>query len=198
MPEPIEIVDRRIRRTIELTKPVEEEYLGEVFLTESKKAHTFELTIERRKEPVPLRGYSVQALFITPNRVTLTVDGTYEGNVALLTLPKACYELEGEFVVSIMIFNTDRITPVFYGKGDIRLSTTSNQASPITPLPSLTELIAEMNAMHEAAAEARAAAEQSVRYDSDQHLTDAEKLRARNNIGALSVRVENGLLLFDE
>ena len=198
MPEPIEIVDRLIRRTIELTKPIEEEYLGEVFLTESKEAHTFELTIERKKEPVPLRGYSVQALFIAPNRVTLTLDGTYEENVAFLTLPKACYELEGEFTVSIIIFNTDRITPVFYGRGDIRLSTTSEQAAPFTPLPSLTEIRGELAAMRAAAAEANAAAEHAVRYDSDQHLTEAEKLRARNNIGTLSVRVENGLLLFDE
>lgn len=198
MPEPIEIVDRRIRRTVELTHPIEEEYMGEVFLTESKKAHTFELTIERGKEPVPLRGYSVQAFFIAPNRVTHTIDGSVDENTAILTLPKVCYDLEGEYRISIMIVNTDRITPVFHGVGNIHLSTTTNQAAPVTPLPSLTELRGEIAAMRAAAAEANAAAEKSVRYDSDQHLTDAEKLRARNNIDALSVRVDNGLLLFDE
>lgn len=198
MPEPIEIVDRRIRRTVELTQPIEEEYLGEVFLTESKEAHTFELTIERGKEPVPLRGYSVQAFFIAPNRVTHSLDGTVNENVALLTLPKVCYDLEGEFRVTIMIVNVDRITPVFHGVGNIRLATTTNQAAPVNPLPSLAELRGEISAMRAAAAEANAAAEKSVRYDTDLHLTEAEKLTARNNIDALSVRVENGLLLFDE
>ena len=193
MPDPIESIDRRIRRTVELTKRIEEEYLGELFATGEKKGHTFEISLYRDGNPVSLSGYSVEAEFIRPDKLTLIVQGAVSSsasNTAVVSLDKECYDIEGEFTVSITVFNNNVIKTVYHAKGSVVVRMTNRQGSSTVLVPDLTDIRGEINAMREAAAMAQTVINKSVRFDTDQDLTDQEKEQARENIAALSYEAQ--------
>ena len=82
----------------------------------------------------------------------------------------------------------------FYGTMEI--TETGNVIQPGTPIPDLPQRLAAIDDMEAATAAANAAASKSVRYDTTQSLTDAEKTTARINIGAAKIYAEGtGLMI---
>ena len=126
---------------------------------------------------------------------TVPLTGTIADNQAYVELDSACYAVEGTISVFVKWVSGSRETTLIAFVGTVKQTETGIVIQPSTPVPDLAQLMAQITAMQEATAAANAAATKSVRYDTAQSLTDAQKLQARGNIGAASVSVSNHKLV---
>lgn len=142
-------LDRGIRKT----------YLDTVFATEDDKAHRFDVALYRGNETVTLpSGASVSAYFIRYcDNGTLPLTGVFSGNVASVTLTKACYNKSGAFALIIKVIENGVTSTVFYGEGSMFVSRTDVLIDDENIIPSLDELLAMVAVMENATAEATTA-----------------------------------------
>lgn len=68
-------------------------------------ANRFGVRVFRNGEPEPLTGCSCQAVFrnAAGEKIALTAYGTVGENIAFVTLPPACYNVEGQFCLAIKL-----------------------------------------------------------------------------------------------
>lgn len=112
--------------------------------------------------------------------------GHIDGNLAWLTLDQECCKIEGPIQVAVLWVSDDIVTTLVIAYGTVVSTKTGNIVQPSTPIPDLTQLLAEIETMRQATAAANAAATKAVRYNEAQTLTAAEQAQARGNIGAAS------------
>lgn len=115
---------------------------------------------------------------------TVPLTGTISGNQAYVTLDQTCCAIDGPIQVAVAWVSGTNITTLVVAYGTVVNTITGNTVQPSTPIPDLTQLLAEIDHMRTATADAEAAASKSVRYDTTQELTAAQQLTARNNISA--------------
>ena len=143
-------------------------------------------------EPYALGG-SCAGTAILKDGSTVPLSGTVSGNEAYVVLDNACYQVEGHLHVFVTwVSGTDETTLVEF-VGTVQITATDRVIQPSVPVPSLAQLLAAIEEMQDATEAAEAAATKSVRYDTAQSLTDAQKLQARQNIGVVT-----GLVSYDE
>lgn len=142
-------LDRGIRKT----------YLDTVFATEDDKAHRIDVALYRGNEPITLpSGASVSAYFIRySDNGTLPLTGVFSGNVASVTLTKACYNKSGAFALIIKVVENGVTSTVFYGEGSMFVSRTDTLIDDENIIPSLDELLAMVAVMENATEEAATA-----------------------------------------
>lgn len=127
---------------------------------------------------------------------TVPLTGTIAGNQAYVELDNACYQVEGDITVHVKWVSGALETTLISFYGTMEITETGNVIQPGTPIPDLPQLLAAIDDMEAATAAANAAASKSVRYDTTQSLTDAEKAVARKNIDAVKIEVQDtGLLI---
>lgn len=130
------------------------------FLTGDKEGHTFRIAVVDRKGSVDLTGASVTGWFI-PNDQGLVDDqsvplkGSVEGNVAILSLPPEAYLEEGRFSLVIKLNHDGRISTIFWGAGSVSRSNTDVYVDVGDVIPSLEELLAQIDKMEEATKETK-------------------------------------------
>lgn len=144
--------------------------------------------------PMDLSEITITAHFIRPDGGDVVITGTGGSTYSYVDLPEACYVYPGIFklLVRASTTNPDVVTSVLYVTGRIDKPTTDVIIDPGTTIPSLEDLLAQIDACeaaeeaaNAAAASATAAAAAGVRTDTDaQGLTDTQKANARTNIGA--------------
>lgn len=152
--------------------------------------------------PYPLDGNCAGTAILNDGS-TVPLTGTISGNQAYVELDSACYLVEGAITVHVKWVSGTLETTLISFDGTVEITETSRVNQPSTPIPDLPQLMAKIEDMQEAtvdaqeaAAAANAAADKSIRYDTPQSLTDAEKAVARKNIGAMEIEVqETGLLI---
>lgn len=133
--------------------------------------------------PVNLGG-ACTGLVMRADGTTVPLTGYVEGNAAYVVLDQPSCAIPGPIQVAINSVVGENITTLLVAYGTVIQTDTRNYVEPGTPIPDITELLAEIDNMREATAEAEAAAEKSVRYDTAQSLTNAQKVQARSNIDA--------------
>lgn len=138
------------------------------------------------KEPVQLGG-SCAGTAILADGSTVPLTGTIDGNLAYVELDGECYAVEGPISVFVKWVNGSPETTLISFFGTVEITETGVVIQPRVPIPDLPQLLASIEEMQEATAAAEAAAEKSVRYDTAQSLTDAQKSTARQNIGAAHI-----------
>lgn len=164
---------------------VEVENLRGTAFTEENGAHRFVISGQDQDgNPVPLTG-GVMAKFLRADNWTVDVDGEItEDGEASLTLHRDCYLVPGRF--SLVIYLTDSgagVSAAIYAcVGSVYRATSGQELDSGTTVPSLQELT-------DAYQGALGVLNHSVRYDQSQTLTDAQKTRALNNIGAAPANV---------
>lgn len=121
---------------------------------------------------------------IRADRSTVPLTGTISGNQAYVTLDQTCCAIEGPIQVAVAWVSGTNITTLVIAYGTVVNTITGNTVQPSTPIPDLTQLLAEIDAMRTATAAAEAAATKAVRYDQVQSLTNEQMATARNNINA--------------
>ena len=146
-------------------------------------ANRYGVRLFRNGEPVNVEDCSVVGIFMAPDgqNIALGTSGMWgvSGNAAWVQLPQACYNVAGQFTLVIKVISpnatiseTARIVD-----GTVIDTGADSVVIPVATLPTTEEILA-------AYAQWQAAAVGSVRFDVSQSLTEAEKERARNNIGA--------------
>ena len=131
-------------------------------------------------EPVSLSG-GVYVYVIREDGKTVTVEGERSGNRAWIELPASAYTVIG--LVSIVIKVSE--TTVGACSTAVYRTTTGTIVDPGSVVPDISELLGVIGDCEDATEAALAAADNAVIYSGSQSLTDAQKLQARTNIGAL-------------
>lgn len=143
----------------DLDRSIKKTYLDTIFATEDDKAHRFDVSLYLDKKPLELpSGASVSAYFIRYcDNGTLPLTGEASGNVASVTLTKACYNKSGAFALIIKVLEGDVTSTVFYGEGSMFVSRTDTLIDTENVIPSLEELLAMVDVMEKATAESQTA-----------------------------------------
>ena len=134
------------------------------FMGGDQEAHRITVDCYRQnsREPVDLSAAGVTAYFVRADGMTIPLSGETEGNKASVLLPAACYAVMGRFSLVIKLSlndgTADSINTVFWGEGAVSRSRTDVVIDPDSVIPSLDELLAQIDAMETATAAANEAA----------------------------------------
>ena len=150
-----------VRRYANLARPEQVERITDFGLcvVGDKKAHTWRVVCVYNDEPADLTGYSAQGYFIRADKQTVVVDASVAGNVVDCVLDQSCYAIEGTLMGVLKIENTTSGEIVTIGAMLIRLTQGSTDViiDPGEAIPSLSDLLAEIDAMRTATANANSA-----------------------------------------
>ena len=150
-----------IRRTIRLDGPIVPEALpGNLFQNEAR-AHRFEIACTQNGQPVQIEGI-VSGRFARANQTTVMIEGSVEDGVAVVELPRDCYNQNGRFAMVIFVSAGGDTTAIYAATGNVAIT----QNGPIVDdgtIPSIEEIIAQMDAVREATAAADEAAAEARR-----------------------------------
>jgi hypothetical protein len=152
----------------------------------NNKAHRIGAIVTQGGEPLTLGG-NCSGTAILADGSTVPLTGAVSGNEAYVELNSTCYTVEGTIIVSVTWISGQLQTTLLWAVGTVKITNTGTVIQPGDPIPNLEQLMAQITAMQEATAAANAAASKSVRYDTVQSLTGAQKAQARQNIQAAQV-----------
>lgn len=115
-------------------------------------ANRYGIRAFRNGSPVPLTGISCQGYFIRHKTAETVViaDGAIDGNVAYVTLPQACYAVEGDFSLAIKLVGGGVTGTMRIIDGVVSNTTTETLIDPGHVIPSIQELIALIEQMEDA------------------------------------------------
>lgn len=90
---------------------------GMAFRTEEK-GHTFQISGERKGDPVSLSG-TVSAKFLKADNTTETISGSASGGIVSLTLSNACYTVKGRFQLTVFLTSDSQKAAIYSAVGAI-------------------------------------------------------------------------------
>lgn len=149
-----------IPHTVDLNEPVKKTYIDTLLATEDNLAHRFDITLLQGGQAVAMpSGAAVTAYFIrySDNATVPITGGAVNGNVASVTLTKACYNKPGQFALIIKVSGGGIVNTVFYGEGTVYTSSTDKVVNDENIVPTLTDLLAQIKAMEAGTAAANTA-----------------------------------------
>lgn len=103
-------------------------------------------------------GGSCVGRVIRADGATIQLTGTVSGNLAYVVLDQTCCAVEGPLQVAVCWVQNTAVTTLLVAYGTVVNTQTGNAIQPSTPIPDLTELLAEIDEMQAATAAATAAA----------------------------------------
>lgn len=178
-----------LNRTAFLDTPITVEPTNGVVFSNENKGHQFVISCIRGGELQTLTG-TVTARFMRANNTTILIAGNnYTGIVdgkAVVTLPQDCYNVPGRFQMTVFLTADGATSCIYACAGSVQRTQSGELIDSGEAVPSLNELLAQIDACEQATADAQEAASHAVRYTDTQTLTDDQKSVARNNISAAS------------
>lgn len=106
-------------------------------------ANRFGVKVFREKEPVDLTGISCQGMFRDGNGNNILISsGTVTGNTAYVTLPQACYNYEGQFVLAIKLIGGGVTGTMRIIDGVVDNTNTDGAVAPTGAVPTYQEVLA--------------------------------------------------------
>ena len=133
-----------------------------VFISGDDQAHCFVISANRNGKDEPLTGATVRGYFIRPDDVTVTLDGSVNDlGQAVLSLNSSCYNKQGRFQIVIRAIIDGVKSTVFCGDGHIRLSSTDSFIDEEGIVPSLDDLLAQIETIEAAVNNANTAADRA-------------------------------------
>lgn len=128
--------------------------LGRLFASGDKAAHTFKIKVKG----ADLSGYSANGYMIRANNDTVPISAIVDGDTVTATLPEACYIVPGCFSLIFCVNNENERTAIFWSVGTVTRSRTETIVDTEKRIPSLDELLAQLDALKTATSEAQKAA----------------------------------------
>ena len=148
-----------IRRTIDLSQRPKQGQLEGLLFTEDKASTVIVLDFtDENGSAVDVSGYTAELHFIRPDGVTVVQTGTASGSSVAFTVSGACLETPGGAEVSVSLGTGEARLTVWAAEAVVRRSTTDSYADPSKIVPSLSDLLAQIDNMRNATAAANAAA----------------------------------------
>lgn len=187
-------VSELIKCNVDLDKGVYRVGLGQLFAENDSKAHEFSISLTSSSGPVDLSGSTIAGYFIrAKDKHTIRAEGSASGNTASLTLPFECYAREGYFSLIIKAESEGHAKAIYWADGYITRSTTDAIIDPGNVIPSLSELLAQIErieqdiaAANEATSKATASSEaaDASAAKADASAQAADEATARANASA--------------
>lgn len=114
-------------------------------------ADRFGIRAFRNGEPVDLSGAQCQAVFMAHDgtNIALTSYGTVSGNEAYVTLPQACYDVEGQFCIAIKLVGGGVTATVRIIDGVVDRTGATGAVAPTEAVPTYQEILAVYAEMQE-------------------------------------------------
>lgn len=113
-------------------------------------AQTFALVITDGGAPATLTGAGCTGYFIRADGYTVTISGTVSGNIAMVTLPAACYAVQGRCKLSVNVTVGSTIHTLLMVEGYADRTRTDAIVDDSHLIPSIDELLAQISAMEAA------------------------------------------------
>ena len=133
-----------------------------VFISGDDKAHSFVISTNRSGKEEKLTGATVRGYFIRPDNVTVTIEGSVNDEGQAVVVPSAsCYNKQGRFQIVIRAIIDGVASTVFCGDGRILLSATDSFIDEEDIVPSLDELLAQIERIESAVNNANTAADRA-------------------------------------
>lgn len=150
------MISRVIQKTSDLSKIQKVDQLEGPLYQLEEAGHTFEITCVNAS--AALSG-TVSARFLRADETTVYFTGSLAGDKVSVTLPQNCYLVNGRFGLVVFVTGGDVTTAVYAVAGNVYRSTSETVIDPTETIPSLEELIAQIEACETATDEAEAAAQ---------------------------------------
>ena len=146
--------------TVDLNKPLQKTILRDLFVTEDRKAHTFTIRAERNGVQVPLTGAEVTGYFLRyKDNVSVPLSGTIKNGCASINLIRACYDIRTMFALTITVTLETETHTLFVGEGQMVLNRSDSVKDTSQIIPSLSDILAQYDALRSGVAAANTAAE---------------------------------------
>lgn len=121
-------------------------------------AHTWRVRVLEGGAAASLTGYTITGYFIRTDGSTVTIQGSIDGNTAIVTLAQACYAFEGELRAVLRMAKGDAVVTLSALIFRVRKELTDSIIDPGAVIPSLDALLAQINACNTATTSANTAA----------------------------------------
>ena len=138
----------------------------------------FGVEVYRSGEAWDLTGATIMGFFHEPWGNNIVINGgDIMGNMAIIYLPQACYNHEGQFTLALKLVTDRETSTMVIFDGMVDNTNTGNAVAPTGTVPTYQEVLAVYDQM-------LAAKSGSVRFDIEQSLSGAQRLQAQENMGA--------------
>lgn len=151
------MISRVIKKTVDLDAVQKVDQLEGPLYQLEESGHTFEITCMSGGTAAAVSG-AVSGRFLRADETTVYFTGTLSGNVASITLPQSCYNVNGRFGFVVFVSGSNVTSAIYAVAGNVYRSTSETIIDPTGEIPSLEELMAEIEACEEATASAQQAA----------------------------------------
>lgn len=152
---------KEIKKVMNLDNPIPEDSLNGYLFSNENKGHKFVVSCMRGGELLTLTG-TVTARFMRANNTTILIAGNdYTGIVdgkAVVTLPQDCYNVPGRFQMAIFLTADGTTSCIYACVGSVQRTQNGDLIDSGDAVPSLEELLAQIDACEQATADATAAA----------------------------------------
>lgn len=143
-----------IERTVDLDRLGRPERAQGTLYQNENLAHRFVIHGSRNGTAVTFDG-DVTAKFIRLDGETEALTGSVENGAAVVELSQECYGISGRFTLTIFVETSGAKTAVYSMTGNVRTTTTGNEAVPSgTPVPDYAQIIGQYQNMVQATTEA--------------------------------------------
>ena len=137
-----------IRRNVDLAQTQQRvEYLGALMYTGDACGHEICVEVTLAGEPVDFVGNAVRAYVIRPDGRTVMINGTPSANVAKVVMSAECYACSGQINVVVRAEKVGSNVALYAASATVRMSTTDAIVDPGNTIPSLSDLLAQIDAM---------------------------------------------------
>ena len=181
----------------ERTSGIKMTALRPILVSGDKAAHIFNINVLDGGEPYDLTGGSAAGYLIRSDEVSVPLTGTIDGNTVSVTLPQACYSSPGHFTLAIRVTTDDEISTIFYGDGSVVRSSSDSVIDPDNIIPSLDELLAQIETMTKATAEAKTATTNTKTATTKANTATSNAETATTKAEEAATKAENAASLFD-
>lgn len=125
----------------------------------NNKANRIGAIVTQDGAPLSLGG-SCSGTAIRADGNTVPLTGTINGNQAYVVLDSTCYAVEGELIVTVTWVDstTGEQTTLLYAVGTVKITSSGAVIQPTTPIPDLEQLLAQIETLQSATADAETAA----------------------------------------
>ena len=134
-----------VNLTCDLQHPVQVQYIGGNMFSQDNAGNTINVDVFDDGEPATLGG-SISANVIRADGATVAVSGALSGNRAYVIFPQACYAVPGTITVIIKNTESSTVTTIAAFVANVYQSTTDTVVDPGQIIPSISALIAQIEA----------------------------------------------------
>lgn len=153
-------ITMQMRHKVELNAPLITRNLPGVLQEGDTDANAFVLEVTQDGNPFDLSGYTPSGYLIRGDGNSVLLDGTVENNIATIPLSPACYRVPGFFAAFVRLTNVDGVSrTVLKVTGTVAEENLGGIVDDENILPSIDELLAQLDALEAAREEALEAAQ---------------------------------------